>query len=302
MKNTLIVILGPTGVGKTDIAIDIALHFNSEIISADSRQFYKEMVIGTAPPSPEQLSSVKHHFVGFLPVEEYYSASIFERAVLDLLQTLFSKNDIAVMVGGSTLYVDAVCNGIDDIPDVQPEIREKYQQMFKDEGIEGLRLALKITDPSHYEKVDLKNPRRLMRALEICESTGRPYSSFLTGKKRERDFDIIKIGITRQRENLYNRINARVDKMVEAGLEEEARRLYPKRDLTALNTVGYKEFFEYFDGKISRETAIDLIKRDSRRYAKRQMTWWGNRDDIHWFNADDNNMEIISFVENLIND
>ncbi|MBO7522437.1 MAG: tRNA (adenosine(37)-N6)-dimethylallyltransferase MiaA [Bacteroidales bacterium] len=302
MKNTLIVILGPTGVGKTDIAIDIALHFNSEIISADSRQFYKEMVIGTAPPSPEQLSSVKHHFVGFLPVEEYYSASIFERAVLDLLQTLFSKNDIVVMVGGSTLYVDAVCNGIDDIPDVQPEIREKYQQMFKDEGIEGLRLALKITDPSHYEKVDLKNPRRLMRALEICESTGRPYSSFLTGKKRERDFDIIKIGITRQRENLYNRINARVDKMVEAGLEEEARRLYPKRDLTALNTVGYKEFFEYFDGKISRETAIDLIKRDSRRYAKRQMTWWGNRDDIHWFNADDNNMEIISFVENLIND
>ena len=154
----------------------------------------------------------------------------------------------------------------------------------------------------HYEKVDLKNPRRLMRALEICESTGRPYSSFLTGKKRERDFDIIKIGITRQRENLYNRINARVDKMVEAGLEEEARRLYPKRDLTALNTVGYKEFFEYFDGKISRETAIDLIKRDSRRYAKRQMTWWGNRDDIHWFNADDDNMEIISFVENLIND
>ena len=302
MKNTLIVILGPTGVGKTDIAIDIALHFNSEIISADSRQFYKEMVIGTAPPSPEQLSSVKHHFVGFLPVEEYYSASIFERAVLDLLQTLFSKNDIVVMVGGSTLYVDAVCNGIDDIPDVQPEIREKYQQMFKDEGIEGLRLALKLTDPSHYEKVDLKNPRRLMRALEICESTGRPYSSFLTGKKRERDFDIIKIGITRQRENLYNRINARVDKMVEAGLEEEARRLYPKRDLTALNTVGYKEFFEYFDGKISRETAIDLIKRDSRRYAKRQMTWWGNRDDIHWFNADDNNMEIISFVENLIND
>ena len=302
MKNTLIVILGPTGVGKTDIAIDIALHFNSEIISADSRQFYKEMVIGTAPPSPEQLSSVKHHFVGFLPVEEYYSASIFERAVLDLLQTLFSKNDIVVMVGGSTLYVDAVCNGIDDIPDVQPEIREKYQQMFKDEGIEGLRLALKLTDPSHYEKVDLKNPRRLMRALEICESTGRPYSSFLTGKKRERDFDIIKIGITRQRENLYNRINARVDKMFEAGLEEEARRLYPKRDLTALNTVGYKEFFEYFDGKISRETAIDLIKRDSRRYAKRQMTWWGNRDDIHWFNADDNNMEIISFVENLIND
>ncbi len=300
MKKNLIVILGPTGVGKTDIAIDTALHFNSEIISADSRQFYKEMVIGTAPPSPEQLSSVKHHFVGFSPIEEYYSASIFERAVLNLLQTLFSKNDIVVMVGGSTLYVDAVCNGIDDIPDVQPEIREKYQQMYKDEGIEGLRLALKITDPLHYEKVDLKNPRRLMRALEICESTGRPYSSFLTGKKRERDFNIIKIGITRQRENLYNRINDRVDKMVEAGLEEEARILYPKRDLTALNTVGYKEFFEYFDGKIGRETAIDLIKRDSRRYAKRQMTWWGNRDDIHWFNADDNNMGIISFVENLI--
>lgn len=298
MSATLIVILGPTGTGKTDYAIEVAEHFGCEIISADSRQFFKDLKIGTASPTPTQLERVSHHFVGFLPLDKYYSASLFERDVLSLLSNLFVKNDIAVMCGGSTLYVDSVCNGIDDIPDIEPEIREKYNNKFKTEGIEGLRVALKIMDPVHYDRVDLKNYKRIIRALEICESTGKPYSSFLTGNKRTRPFDIVKIGIRRDREELYNRINKRVDKMIEAGLEDEARALYHSRDLNSLDTVGYKELFAYFDGNYSRDKAIELIKRDTRRYAKRQMTWWGRQTDINWFDAD-NNKDIIQFVNDL---
>jgi tRNA dimethylallyltransferase len=287
MKNTLIVLLGPTGVGKTDIAIDIARHFGCDIISADSRQFFREMRIGTALPSREQLTEIKHHFIGFLSVKDYYSSNLFERDVLGILPELFKKNSVALMTGGSGMYIDAVCNGIDDIPDVDPEIREKFARKYKEEGIEGLRIELKLLDPEHYEKVDLKNPRRIIRALEICETTGHPYSGFLTNQKRRRDFEIIKTGLKRPREELFDRINRRVDLMIKDGLEEEARNLLGLRHRNALNSVGYREFFDFFDGKITRDKAIELIKRNTRRFAKRQMTWWSKDEGIRWFNADD---------------
>lgn len=287
MKNTLIVLLGPTGVGKTDIAIDIARHFGCDIISADSRQFFREMRIGTALPSREQLTEIKHHFIGFLSVKDYYSSNLFERDVLGILPELFKKNSVALMTGGSGMYIDAVCNGIDDIPDVDPEIREKFARKYKEEGIEGLRIELKLLDPEHYEKVDLKNPRRIIRALEICETTGHPYSGFLTNQKRRRDFEIIKTGLKRPREELFDRINWRVDLMIKDGLEEEARNLLGLRHRNALNSVGYREFFDFFDGKITRDKAIELIKRNTRRFAKRQMTWWSKDEGIRWFNADD---------------
>jgi tRNA dimethylallyltransferase len=296
MKNILIVLLGPTGVGKTDISVDLAARFNCEIISADSRQFFREMRIGTAVPTDHQLNTIKHHFIRFLSVEDYYSASLFERDVLDLLPRLFSRNNIVLMSGGSGMYIDAVCNGIDDIPDVDPVVREKYISKYKEEGIEGLRVALKLLDPEHYAKVDLKNHKRIIRALEICETAGRPYSSFLKNQKRERDFGIIKIGLERTRDDLYNRINSRVDDMIEMGLEEEASLLFKFRNLNALNSVGYREFFDFFDGKISRDKAIELIKRNSRRYAKRQITWWGKDKDIKWFQPEQV-QDIIQFIE-----
>lgn len=302
MKNFLIVLLGPTAVGKTDISIDLAERFNCEIISADSRQFYREMTIGTAVPSDYQLEKIRHHFIKFLSIYDYYSTSLFERDVLGLLPELFNKNNIVLMSGGSAMYIDAVCNGMDDIPDVDPEVREKYIFMFKKEGVEGLRTALKLVDPEHYAKVDLKNHKRIIRALEICETTGRPYSSFLKRQKRERDFGIIKIGLERDREDLYKRINSRVDQMIKSGLEEEAASLYRFRDLNALMSVGYREFFDFFDGKISHEKAIELIKRNSRRFAKRQLTWWGKDKDIRWFKPD-HIMEIIAYIsEKIISD
>lgn len=299
MKNFLIVLPGPTGVGKTDISVDIAEHFETEIISSDSRQFYSEMKIGTAVPEDLQLQRVKHHFIRFISVKDYYSASIYERDVLAILPELFRKNRIVLMTGGSGMYINAVCNSIDDIPDVDPEIREKYIKMSRQEGIESLRVALRLMDPEHYSKVDLKNPKRIIRALEICETTGRPYSSFLTNQKKERDFGIIKVGINRPREELYNRINLRVDNMVKSGLEEEARTLYEFRHLNALNSVGYKEFFDFFEGLITYEKSIELIKRNTRRFAKRQMTWWSKEKDIRWFHPDQK-QEIITYIEGEI--
>jgi tRNA dimethylallyltransferase len=293
-------LLGPTGVGKTDVSIDIARHFNCEIISADSRQFFREMCIGTAVPSVVQLEAIKHHFISFLSVKDYYSSSLFERDVIGLLPQLFSNNNIVLMSGGSGMYIDAVCEGIDDIPDVDPSVREKYIDKYKTEGIEGLRAALKLLDPEHYAKVDLKNYKRIIRALEICETAGRPYSSFLKKQKRERDFGIIKIGLERSREDLYQRINSRVDHMIESGLEAEAKLLFGFRDLNALNSVGYREFFDFFDGKISRENAIDLIKRNSRRYAKRQLTWWGKDKEIKWFHPEQIS-DIITYIAKSIN-
>ena len=299
MKNFLIVLLGPTGVGKTDISIDIARNFSCEIISADSRQFFKEMRIGTAVPEDLQLSTIKHHFIRFLSVQDYYSSSLFERDVIELLPKLFSKNNRVLMCGGSGMYIDAVCDGIDDIPDVDPSVREKYIEKYRAEGIEGLRVILKLLDPEHYAKVDLKNYKRIIRALEICETAGRPYSDFLKKQKRERDFSIIKIGLERTREDLYERINSRVDTMINMGLENEAKQLYSFRNLNAMNSVGYREFFDFFDGKISKEKAIELIKRNSRRYAKRQMTWWAKDKDIKWFHPD-NIQDIIKFIEKLV--
>jgi len=299
MKNFLIVLLGPTGVGKTDISIDIASHFKCEIISADSRQFYREMEIGTAVPTSLQLSNIKHHFIRFLSVKDYYSSSLFERDVLNLLPSIYAKNNIALISGGSGMYIDAVCDGTDDIPDVDPAAREKYISLYNNEGINGLRIALRLLDPEHYAKVDLKNYKRIIRALEICETAGRPYSSFLTKKKRERDFRVIKIGLRRMRDDLYQRINTRVDDMINMGLENEARQLIMYRHLNALNSVGYKELFEFFDNIISREKAIELIKRNSRRYAKRQMTWWSKDKEISWFNPDQK-AEIFRFIDDCV--
>jgi tRNA dimethylallyltransferase len=296
MKNILIVLAGPTCVGKTGVSISIAGHFGCEIISADSRQFYREMKTGTAVPSDEQLAEIKHHFIRFISVNQYYSASLFERDVLKILPGLFKKNNIALMTGGSGLYVNAVCSGIDDIPDVDPAIRDKYLNKYKEEGIAGLRIALKMLDPEHYDRVDLKNPKRIIRALEICESAGRPYSSFLLKQKQERDFSILKLGLERPREELYGRIDARVDAMIANGLESEARDLFGSRHLNALKTVGYREFFDYFDGKITRDKAVELIKRNTRRYAKRQMTWWARDKEIKWFGAEDIT-GIISYIE-----
>jgi tRNA dimethylallyltransferase len=300
MKNILIVLLGPTGVGKTDISIDLAVRFNCEIISADSRQFFREMKIGTAVPDDHQLNTVKHHFIRFLSVEDYYSSSLFEREVLELLPRLFGKKNIVLMSGGSGLYIDAVCKGIDEIPDVDRVMREKFISMYWELGIDGLRSALKLSDPEHYAKVDLNNPKRIMRALEICETSGRPYSSFLKKQKNERDFNIVKIGLERTRSDLYARINSRVDDMVKTGLEQEARDLLKFRDLNALKSVGYSEFFDYFDGLVSKEKAIELIKRNSRRYAKRQITWWAKDKDIKWFHPDQV-QEIIDYIEESVN-
>jgi tRNA dimethylallyltransferase len=300
MKNFLIVLLGPTCVGKTDISIEIARHFNCEIISADSRQFYREMKTGTAVPTDLQLNTIRHHFVRFMSVKEYYSASLFERDVLELLGRLFKRRNIVLMSGGSGMYIDAVCNSIDDIPDVDTSIREKYTSKYREEGIESLRIALKLLDPDYYSKADLKNHKRIIRALEICETTGRPYSSFLTNKKSERNFIIIKIGLKRDRKELYERINLRVDKMIETGLEDEARGLFKMRNLNALNTVGYKEFFDFFEGKISREKAIELIRRNTRRFAKRQMTWWNKDREIRWFQADEVE-EMVEYIESRLN-
>ncbi len=299
MKNTLIVLPGPTGVGKTEFATELAVRLGCSIISCDSRQFYREMKIGTAVPDAEQLAKVTHHFIGFLSVTGYYSISLFERDVLALLPSLFAGNRVAVMTGGSMLYMDAVCRGMDDIPDTDPEVRQKYLELYQAEGIAGLRMALKMLDPDHYARVDLHNPRRSMRALEITESTGRPYSSFLTAPTKERDFRIVKAGLTRESGELYRRIDNRVDLMIEKGLEAEAESLVRYRGLNALNTVGYREMFSLFDGLITREQAVSLIKRNTRRYARKQLTWWKRDSEITWFDASEGGM-IASWIESRL--
>ena len=301
MKNFLIVIPGPTGVGKSDLSVEIADHFHSEIISADSRQFYREMKIGTAVPSEAQMRRVRHHFISFISVTEYFSSSLFERAVLELLPSLFKKNNIVIMTGGSGMYIDAVCNGIDDIPDTNPLVRDKYNLKFKTEGIESLRAELRLIDRDYYSTVDLRNHKRIIRALEIFESTGHRYSEFLTNKKAERNFIIIKTGLKRDREDLYRRINRRVDEMVSRGLEDEALKLLDYKDLNPLKSVGYREFFDFFDGKTTREKAIELIKRNSRRYAKRQITWWSRDREVEWFSPDQI-QEIIGYINGRINE
>ncbi len=284
LKNKyLIIILGPTASGKTDAAIQIAGIFRTKIISADSRQLYKELKIGTAVPDQRQLKSIQHYFIQTISIHDYYNVSMYEQEVLELLNKLFSEKDIVVMVGGSGMYVDVVCHGIDDLPVVDPLIRETLQQRFNDEGIESLRLELKRLDPVYYSKADLRNPKRILKALEIYYMTGIPYSSFLTGPKKERPFKIIKTGINPDRDELYERINQRVNGMIQSGLIEEAKSLYNIKECNALNTVGYKEIFDYLDGKVTLEQAISLIKRNTRRYARRQLTWFRKDKAIAWF-------------------
>ena len=287
MQKALIVILGPTGIGKSRVAVDLALRTGTEIISADSRQFYREMSIGTAVPPAEDLARVKHHLVQHLSVKDYYSASLFEADVLTRLDLLFTQYNHVIMTGGSGLYIDAVCGSIDEIPDIDLAVRKKYLERFDSEGIESLRKELKSVDPIYYSATDFRNPKRILRALEIYWSTGSPYSSYLNRGGKKRPFPIIKAGLELSRNELYARIDRRVDDMVEAGLEQEAQSLLPLREYNALNTVGYREFFRFFDGEITRGKAIELIKRNSRRYAKRQITWWARDNDIEWFSPGD---------------
>ncbi|HNY63725.1 MAG TPA: tRNA (adenosine(37)-N6)-dimethylallyltransferase MiaA [Bacteroidales bacterium] len=271
---TLCVITGPTAVGKTDFAIEVALHFDTVIISADSRQFYREMCIGTAFPTEEQQSKVKHYFIGHKSIQDYYSVSKYEQDVLELLPSLFEQHPVVVMTGGSGLYIDAVCYGIDLLPDPDPEVREELTLIFEKEGVEGLRQRIKKLDPHYYQTSDIANYKRLLRALEVTIQTGKPYSQMITGKAKERDFNIQKFYLNRPRAELFERINLRVDQMMQAGLLDEVQQLYPYKDLNALNTVGYKELFSYLDGKSSLEQAVEKIKVHTRRYAKRQLTWF----------------------------
>ncbi len=276
-------LLGPTGVGKTDLSIELAGWLHTPILSCDSRQLYKEMKIGTAVPTDEQLAAVPHFFIGTLSVFDYYNSWQFEQQALEKIRELHRETDDVLMTGGSMMYIDAVCKGIDDVPTIDPEIRSALVEQYALEGLEPIRQQLKELDPDFYKEVDLRNPKRVLHALEVCLTAGKPYSSLRTHTPRERDFSILKIGLYREREELYRRIDRRVEEMLEAGLEREARVLYPLRHLNALNTVGYKEFFDYFDGKITYNEAVSLIKRDSRRYAKKQLSWFRRTPEIHWF-------------------
>ncbi|SDG72044.1 tRNA dimethylallyltransferase [Prevotella communis] len=287
MKKTLIVITGPTAVGKTDLCLDIAKYFGIPIINADSRQIYREIKIGTAAPTEEQLQQVRHYFVGTQALTDYYSASIYEQEVMSLLDTLFQTSDYALLSGGSMMYIDAVCNGIDDIPTVDDETRDTLKRRLAEDGLDSLCEQLRILDPEHYEIVDKKNPRRVVHALEICLMTGRTYTSFRTNAHKERPFNIIKIGLTRKREIIYERINRRVDIMMEQGFLDEARSVYALRHLNALNTVGYKELFTYLDGTWSLDEAIERIKGNTRRYARKQLTWYKKDPLVTWFSPDD---------------
>jgi len=297
--NTLIVLLGPTGVGKTELSLRIAETFGSPIISSDSRQLYQELPIGTAAPTPEQLNRVKHYMIGTLSIEDYYSASQFEEEVISLLEDLYKTTPVILMTGGSMMYIDAVCKGIDDIPTVTPEIREALYSQFEKEGLSPILAELKEADPIHYEEVDRDNYKRVIHAVEICRMTGKPYSSFRTNIRKERPFQILKIGLTRDREELCDRINQRVDIMIQEGLLEEARKVYPYKHLNSLNTVGYKELFKYFDGEWSLELAIEKIKRNSRVYARKQMTWFKRDPEIHWFHPDQEE-QILNTIRSFI--
>jgi tRNA dimethylallyltransferase len=280
---TLIVVTGPTAVGKTALCLDIARHYGIPIINADSRQIYRDMKIGTAAPTEEQLRQVRHYFVGTLGLSDYYSASMYEQEVINLLDTLFKTSDYALLSGGSMMYIDAVCNGIDDIPTVDKETRAMMKRRLAEEGLEKLCEELYRLDPEHYAIVDKKNPRRVVHALEICYMTGRTYTSFRKNEQKQRDFRIIKIGLNRQRDLLYERINQRVDQMISDGLEEEARRLLPYRTMNALNTVGYKEMYAYLDGTWSLDEAIERMKGNTRRYARKQLTWFKRDPLMKWF-------------------
>ncbi len=295
--DTLVIVLGPTGVGKTELCLQLAEHLGTPVINADSRQIFAELPIGTAAPSKEQQRRVKHFFVGNHHIQDYYNASMYEEDVLKLLLQIFhSHSHRALLSGGSMMYIDAVCKGIDDIPTVDEHTRTLMKQRLSDEGLPTLVAELKRLDPEHWEIVDKKNPRRVIHALEICHMTGRTYTSFRTNQIKRRPFNTIKIGLDRDREELYERINNRVLKMMEEGLEDEARALYPLRGLNALNTVGYKELFAFFDGSINREEAVRQIQSNSRRYMRKQLTWFKHDEQIRWFHPD-NIKEIINYLD-----
>ena len=298
MSKTLVVLLGPTGVGKTDLSIRLADTFRMPIINADSRQIFREIPIGTAAPTAEQLARVKHYFVGTHQLTDYYSASVYEQDVLRLFkpQPEGEGLEMALLTGGSMMYIDAVCNGIDDIPTVDDQTRDWMKQRLADEGLPALVEELRTLDPEHYEIVDRQNPRRVVHALEICHMTGRTYTSFRTNTKKERPFRIIKIGLNRPREELYNRINLRVDQMMADGLLDEARHVYPLRHMNALNTVGFKELFAYLNGVWTLQEAVERIKSNTRRYMRKQLTWFKRDDQIAWFHPLQED-EIISFIQ-----
>ena len=299
--NTLIVITGPTAVGKTELCLRIAEKFNIPVINADSRQIFRGMQIGTAAPTPEQRKRVRHYFVDLLELDEYYNASMYEQDVMKLLYSMFKDKDnaIALLTGGSMMYIDAVCNGIDDIPTISDEVRLLYKQRLEKEGLTALLQELKVKDPQYYDFVDKNNPRRVVHGLEICHQTGRTYSSFRVKEKKQRPFKIIKIALNRDREELYSRINRRVDEMMENGMVEEARLLLPYRSLNALNTVGYKELFKFFDGEWTMEEAIERIKGNTRRYARKQLTWYKKDNDIVWFDAAETDKVFMYLVDKL---
>lgn len=282
-KKILLTVVGPTAIGKTSLAIDLALHFGTEIISCDSRQFFKEMSIGTAVPSSEELAQVKHHFIQYKSIFDTYSVGDFERDAITLLKELFKQHNVVIMVGGSGLYADTVVYGLDDFPEVSPEIRNELNELYQKQGITYLQTRLKDLDPIQYTQMDVQNPQRMMRALEVCIASGKPYSSFLNKKETLRDFTNITIGLTAEREVVYNRINERVELMLENGLLIEAQTLFPHKKLNALQTVGYRELFNFFEGKTSLDFAIEEIKKNTRRFAKRQYTWFHKNKDINWF-------------------
>ncbi|MDF1516514.1 MAG: tRNA (adenosine(37)-N6)-dimethylallyltransferase MiaA [Lutibacter sp.] len=300
MNNYLITVIGATAIGKTALSIQLAQYFKAEIISCDSRQFYKDMNIGTAVPSAEELAAVPHHFIQNISIFDHYSVGQFEKDALKKLDELFSKNNIVIMVGGSGLYTNAVLEGFDDFPNIDLKIRKKLNIQIENDELEILQNQLKELDPESYNSIEIENPHRLIRALEICIGTGKPYSSFKNKDKTKRNFIPIKIGLTADREVMYDRINKRVAIMLKEGLFEEAKKLYPHKDLNALQTVGYREFFDYFDGKCTLEFAIEEIKKNTRRFAKRQVTWNKKDENIHWFDFKTAPLEIIKKIETII--
>lgn len=292
---TLVVLTGPTGVGKTELSLRIAEALGSPVLSCDSRQLFREMSIGTAAPTPNQLKRVKHYFIATKSIHEPYSAAKFEMEALTLLDSLFISHDTVLMTGGSMMYIDAVCKGIDDMPDVDPVIRKELSDLYHEKGLEPLLEELQRLDPIYFEQVDRKNPKRVLHGLEMCRMTGLPFSSFRKDTAKERPFRILKICLNRDRQELYDRIDCRVDEMMLQGLEKEARSLYPYRNLNALNTVGYKEMFDYFDGAFSLEQAVSTLKFNTHKYARKQLTWFRRDSEYHWFDADDSE-SILTFI------
>lgn len=296
MERTLIVITGPTAVGKTALTIELARHFGIPVINADSRQVYRELRIGTASPTPEQLAQAKHYFVGHKSIHDYYNASLYEQDVLTLLDTLFADSPVQLLSGGSMMYIDAVCNGIDDIPTIRDDIRSDLKRRYQEEGLDALCADLLRLDPEHYAVVDRKNHRRVIHALEVCYQTGRTYTSFRTQARKVRPFRVMKIGLNRDRTELYDRINRRVDQMMADGLTDEAQTLYPLRQLNALNTVGYKELFDYMDGRWTLDEAVERMKGNTRRYARKQLTWFRRDAEVRWFHPD-NKEDILNYIK-----